>query len=163
MGLSLTNRSKRHLNKDVTLPGTPFIRQLVFPMRRQAKAYFNIQNYENLTFLSGIMVRLVNSARYESEEARYRVKVKKGDIIGSLCCKTKNGIPVKIVFVSNRNKKSEWRAIISTDLSLDDKEIVRIYGMRWGIEVFFKASKSLLKLGTEYQAGAMICSSPTRR
>lgn len=75
----------------------------------------------------------------------------KGDIIGSLCCKTKNGIPVKMVFVRNRNKKSEWLAITSTDLSLDDKEIIRIYGMRWGIEVFFKASKSLLKLGTEYQ------------
>jgi len=75
----------------------------------------------------------------------------KGDIIGSLCCETKNGIPVKMVFVCNRNKKSEWLAITSTDLSLDDKEIVRIYGMRWGIEVFFKASKSLLKLGTEYQ------------
>jgi hypothetical protein len=75
----------------------------------------------------------------------------KGDIIGSLCCETKNGIPLKIVFVRNRNKKNEWLAITSTDFSLDDKEIVRIYGMRWGIEVFFKASKSLLKLGTEYQ------------
>jgi hypothetical protein len=75
----------------------------------------------------------------------------KGDIIGSLCCETKNGLPVKIVFVRNRKKKSEWFALISTDLSLDDKEIVRIYGMRWSIEVFFKASKSLLKLGTEYQ------------
>lgn len=75
----------------------------------------------------------------------------KGDILGSLHCKTKNGIPVKMVFIRNRNKKSEWLAIVSTDLSLDEKEIVRIYGMRWSIEVFFKASKSLLKLGTEYQ------------
>ena len=75
----------------------------------------------------------------------------KGDIIGSLCCKTRDGLPVKMVFVRNRNKKSEWLAIVSTDLSLDDKEIIRIYGMRWEIEVFFKASKSLLKLGSEYQ------------
>jgi hypothetical protein len=76
---------------------------------------------------------------------------KKSDIIGSLLCETKNGIPVKLVYIRHRNKKSEWLVIASTDLSLDDKEIVRIYGMRWEIEVFFKASKSLLKLGTEYQ------------
>ena len=75
----------------------------------------------------------------------------KREILGSLSCETKNGIPIKMVFICNRNKKSEWLAIASTDLSLDDKEIVRIYGMRWEIEVFFKASKSLLKLGTEYQ------------
>lgn len=75
----------------------------------------------------------------------------KSDIIGSLLSKTKSGIPVKLVFVRHRKKKSEWFVIASTDLSLDDKEIVRIYGMRWNIEVFFKTSKSLLKLGTEYQ------------
>ena len=76
---------------------------------------------------------------------------RKRDILGSLLCETKNGIPVKMVFIRNRNKKSEWLAITSTDLSLDEKEIVRIYGRRWQIEVFFKASKSLLRLGTEYQ------------
>lgn len=75
----------------------------------------------------------------------------KSDIIGSLLCETKDGIPVKLVFIRHRNKKNDWFVLASTDLSLDDKEIVRIYGMRWEIEVFFKASKSLLKLGTEYQ------------
>ena len=29
---------------------------------------------------------------------------------------------------------------------------MRIYGNRWSIECFFKASKSLLKLGTEFQS-----------
>ena len=56
-----------------------------------------------------------------------------------------------MVFIRNRNKRSEWLAITSTDIFLDDKEVVRVYGMRWEIEVFFKASKSLLKLGAEYQ------------
>ena len=41
--------------------------------------------------------------------------------------------------------------MLSTDCSLSDAEIVRIYGNRWSIECFFKASKSLLKLGTEFQ------------
>ena len=75
----------------------------------------------------------------------------KSDIIGSSLCETQNGIPLKLVFIRNRNKRNDWLVIASTDLSLDDKEIIRIYGMRWEIEVFFKASKSLLKLGTEYQ------------
>ena len=71
---------------------------------------------------------------------------------GSLHVTTKGGIPVKIVFVRNRNKKSECLYLLSTDGSLPDEEIVRIYGNRWSIECFFKASKSFLKLGTEFQS-----------
>ena len=52
----------------------------------------------------------------------------------------------------NRNKKSECLYLLSTDCSLSDTEIVRIYGNRWSIECFFKASKSCLKLGTEFQS-----------
>ena len=74
------------------------------------------------------------------------------DIFGSLWVNTKNGIPVKIVFVRNRNKKSECLYLLSTDCSLSDAEIVRIYGNRWSIECFFKSSKSFLKLGTEFQS-----------
>lgn len=73
-------------------------------------------------------------------------------IFGSLCVTTKTGIPVKIVFVRNRNKKSECLYLLSTACSLSDSEIVRIYGNRWSIECFFKASKSFMKLGTEFQS-----------
>ena len=81
------------------------------------------------------------------------------NIFGSLVVTTKTGIPVKIVFVRNRNKKSECLYILSTDLSIGDAEIVRIYGNRWSIECFFKSTKSFLKLGTEFQShnyGAMV-------
>lgn len=78
-------------------------------------------------------------------------KNSKSDIIGSRCVTTKHGIPVKIVFIKNRNNKREWLAILSTDIYLEDSEVVRIYGMRWSIEVFFKSTKSLLKLGSEFQ------------
>lgn len=81
------------------------------------------------------------------------------NIFGSLVVTTKTGIPVKIVFVRNRNKKSECLYILSTDLFLSDAEIVRIYGNRWSIECFFRSSKSFLKLGTEFQShnyGAMV-------
>ena len=73
------------------------------------------------------------------------------DIFGSLTVKTKfNQIPVKLVFVRNRNKCDEYIIILSTDLSLSDAEIVRIYGNRWSIECCFKVCKSLLKLGKEF-------------
>lgn len=75
----------------------------------------------------------------------------KKSILRSIHCEMANGIPVKIVFVQNRNKKSNWLAILSTDCTLSDQEIVRIYGMRWDIEVFFKTTKSLLKLQKEFQ------------
>ena len=72
---------------------------------------------------------------------------------GSIIVRTKaENIPVKIVFVQNRNNKSEYLYLLSTDCSLNENEIVRIYGNRWSIEVFFKASKSFFKLGTEFQS-----------
>ena len=82
-----------------------------------------------------------------------------GNIFGSLVVTTKTGIPVKIVFMRNRNKKSECLYLLSTDTSLNNAEIVRIYGNRWSIECFFKASKSFLKLSSEFQSrsyGAMV-------
>lgn len=74
------------------------------------------------------------------------------NIFGSIIVTTKTGFPVKIVIIRNRNKKSECLYLLSTDCSLSDAEIVRIYGNRWSIECFFKASKSFLKLGTEFQS-----------
>jgi hypothetical protein len=71
--------------------------------------------------------------------------------LGSVNVETACGLPVKLVFVQNRNRRREWLVVLSTDLSLDDTEIIRIYGMRWGIETFFKFTKSHLKLGKEFQ------------
>ncbi|NLC46247.1 MAG: transposase, partial [Firmicutes bacterium] len=48
--------------------------------------------------------------------------------------------------------KRRWLALLSTDTELSDEEIVRIYGQRGVIEVFFKATKSFLGLGKEYQS-----------
>lgn len=75
-----------------------------------------------------------------------------GDILGSVLVRTKKErIPVKLVFVRNRNNRSEYITILSTDCSLSDAEIIRRYGYRWSIECCFKVSKSLLKLGREFQ------------
>ncbi|MDD4464783.1 MAG: transposase, partial [Desulfobacterales bacterium] len=41
--------------------------------------------------------------------------------------------------------------LLSTDTKLADEDIVRIYGKRWDIEVFFKMAKHHLKLAKEIQ------------
>ena len=58
-------------------------------------------------------------------------------------------IPAKIVCVRNRNKKKDWVAFICTNPELSEEEIIRIYGKRWQIEVFFKTCKSYLNLISE--------------
>jgi len=45
------------------------------------------------------------------------------------------GIPMVIVFVRHRTKKNEWLAILSTDCTITEEEIIRIYRMRWDIGV----------------------------
>ena len=74
------------------------------------------------------------------------------EILRSAQVQLKSGLPAKIVFIQNRNKKHEWLAILSTDITLSEIEIVRTYAMRWDIEVFFKSTKSLLRLQKEFQS-----------
>ena len=57
----------------------------------------------------------------------------------------------RIVFVRDKRAKKKWLALLSTDTALPDEEVIRIYGKRWNIEVFFKMSKSYLKLAKEFQ------------
>lgn len=58
-------------------------------------------------------------------------------------------VPVRLVFVRNRNKRKDYLVLVTTDLSLSEEEVIQLYGKRWGIEVFFKACKSYLRLGKD--------------
>ena len=58
-------------------------------------------------------------------------------------------VPARLVFVRNRNKKKEYLVLISTDTTISEEEIIRLYGKRWSIEVFFKVCKSYLRLTGE--------------
>ena len=62
----------------------------------------------------------------------------------------KDELAAKIVFVRDK-RKTDWLALLSTDTNLADEDIVRIYGKRWDIEVFFKMAKQHLKLAKEIQ------------
>ena len=57
-----------------------------------------------------------------------------------------NPIPAKIVCVRNKSNRKYWLAFICTDPTLSEEEIIRIYGKRWQVEVFFKTCKSTLNL-----------------
>ena len=61
----------------------------------------------------------------------------------------KEKIPAKIVCVRNKKNKKDWIAFICTNPELSEEEIIRIYGKRWQIEVFFKTCKSYLNLISE--------------
>ena len=60
-----------------------------------------------------------------------------------------DAIPAKIVCVRNKSNRKDWLAIVCTDMGLSEEEIIRTYGKRWDIEVFFKSCKSYLKLVKE--------------
>ena len=55
-------------------------------------------------------------------------------------------IPAKIVYVRNKANRKDWLAFICTDTILSEEAIIRVYGKRWQIEVFFKTCKSTLNL-----------------
>ena len=59
-------------------------------------------------------------------------------------------LPLDFSLLRDKRKK-EWLAMVSTDTTLTNEDIVRIYGKRWDIEVFFKMAKKHLKLAKEIQ------------
>lgn len=72
----------------------------------------------------------------------------KTGILRSITTTLADDIPVKVVFVRHRTNRL---AILSTDVTLDEEEIIRIYGIGWDVETCFKCTKSLLQLGKEFQ------------
>lgn len=61
-------------------------------------------------------------------------------------------MPAKLVYVRNKSNKKDWIAIVCTDTNLSEEEIIRRYGYRWNIEVYFKTCKQYLKYTKECQS-----------
>jgi hypothetical protein len=81
---------------------------------------------------------------------RLKKRPGKARILASVVVETKHEQKVKVVFVRHRHKR-DWLAILSTNIDLSADEIIRIYGKRWDIEVFFKMMKHHLNLEREAQ------------
>ncbi len=87
-------------------------------------------------------------------DAIYRkLKKRRGraKVLASVVVTMNNGSPARIVFVRNKHKK-DWLALLSTDTNLVEADVVRIYGKRWDIEVFFRTIKQHLDLEKGCQA-----------
>lgn len=82
----------------------------------------------------------------ELKKRRGRAKV-----LASAVITLNGGQSARLVFVRDRRKK-DWLALLSTDLSLPEADVVRIYGKRWDIEVFFRTAKQFLGLEKGCQA-----------
>ena len=106
-------------------------------VKKTPKMFFRY-NGEDLSLMS-----IYNKNKKRRGRSRYLLSVMV-DVI-----KDGNIVPAKVVYVRNRNKRKEYLCIISTDTELDENEIIRIYGKRWDIEVFFKVCKSYLHLSKE--------------
>ena len=74
------------------------------------------------------------------------------NLVQKKCGKILERMPAKLVYVRNKANKKDWIAIISTDTTLSEEEIIKRYGYRWNIEVFFKTCKQYLKYTKECQS-----------
>jgi len=117
-----------------------------------------------VTSLAGLipvigMVKKIRTVHYRFQDQsldlmaiyrRLRKRRGRAKILASTVVTLSSGLPCKLVFIRDRTN-GDWLAILSTDIDLADKEIVRIYGKRWDIEVFFKMIKQHLRLAKEIQ------------
>ena len=63
--------------------------------------------------------------------------------------KNGNSISARLVYARNKNNRKQWVCFVCTDMTINEEEILQIYTLRWKIEVYFKMSKSYLKLREE--------------
>ena len=135
--------SAKYILMDTWFTNEPFIKNI---LSEGLDVIGMLKNNKQMYHYKGKLYNLDSLAAYFAKMST------PGDILGSAVVKTRyEHISVKIVFVRNRNKKSEYIMILSTDCALSDAEIIRRYGYRWSIECCFKVCKSLLKLGKEFQ------------
>ena len=110
-----------------------------------------LKNHENYRYLhNGELLSIGQILRKNKKrrgKARYllsvEVHVRHNDYL--------DAIPAKIVYVRDKNNSKKWIALISTDVTLSEEEIIALYGKRWDIEPFHKVIKSTLKLTKEFQ------------
>jgi len=93
-----------------------------------------------------------NGKKLRLKDLYGKLKKKRGKakIKASVIVTLTDGKKARVIFVPC-DKKRGWLALLSTDMIIADKEIIRLYGKRWDIEVFFKMCKQHLKLVKEIQ------------
>jgi hypothetical protein len=101
-----------------------------------------LYNSESLT-----LSQIYKSVKKRPGKSKYLASV----TVTIIHAKTNKTASAKIVYVRDKNNRKKWCALISTDVSLSEEEIIQLYGKRWDIKVFFKMCKSYLKLAKEFE------------
>ena len=110
-----------------------------------------LKNHENYRYLYNgeklSISKIYNANKKRRGKSRYllsvSVEVRHEDF--------ETTVPAKIVFVRDKNNRKKWIALVSTDVTLNEDEIIALYGKRWDIEPFHKVLKSTLRLAKEFQ------------
>lgn len=118
---------------------------LISSLRQQLHVICMLKDHPKWTYeYEGKKLRLSDFYRKLTKK-KGKAKVKANVVI-----KLSDGKYARIIFVSC-DKKRGWLALLSTDTDITGEEMIRLYGKRWDIEVFFKMCKQHLKLAKEIQ------------
>ncbi|MDL5041593.1 IS4 family transposase [Heyndrickxia coagulans] len=107
-------------------------------VKRSKKVYYQ--------FNGGLMdvKTIFNTQKKRRGRSRYLLSVLVEAVDGE------TSVPVKLVYIRNRNKRNDYLVLATTDTRLSEDEIIQLYGKRWSIEVYFKMCKQYLRLA-KYQ------------
>lgn len=110
----------------------------IFRMKRgKLKFLFNgnMYNLVELYFLLKRRFRKSGKSKWKTFAAN--VKINLSEVKGH-----ENWLDVKLLFSAPKNQsKNQWAAFMSTDSKMKNDDILRIYALRWSIEVYFKEIK----------------------
>jgi len=90
-----------------------------------------------------------NDSKYWLRYCKRSMKVKRSRKIGAhyyILDVGYKGMQVRLFFSQYRNQTT-WNLLLTDNRKLSFDEAIRIYQIRWGIEVFFKETKQYLRLG----------------
>lgn len=110
----------------------------IFRMKRgNLKYLFNGKMYNliELYFLLRRRFRKNGKSKWKTFSAKVKMNLSEDN-------KNEEWIDLKLVFSAPKNqKKDQWAAFVSTDCTMSNEDILRIYVLRWSIEVYFKEIK----------------------
>jgi hypothetical protein len=115
------------------------------------KRFLNINNkihvigmykYNSKALIDGKLIKF-DSLKKNSEKLKrsrsYKMYYKIFDV-------DMGGIPMR-VFIIRKGTNGAWHTIVTTNKKLTFTKMMKLYSIRWSIEVFFKEAKQLLHLG----------------
>lgn len=110
----------------------------IFRMKRSTLKYlFNGKLYSltELYYLLRRRFRKCGKSKWKTFSAKVKIDLSEGK-------NNADWIDIKLVFSAPKNqKKDQWAAFLSMDTSMSNEDVLRIYALRWSIEVYFKEIK----------------------